>query len=467
MIGRRLGPLSAVILVLGLLAPPVRAAVAVFGTPSADSAYGTSVTFSQPVSLSATPRRVEILLGLPGALGPSVVEVPGIVPGSQTLSYALLPTDWQLLPNTTITASWRITPLNGAPEVGPPVTVLYADTTKRWQTLDGTLIRLHWYSGSKAFAQQALAVGERGVAKAAQFLGVAETEPIDFFVYGDAQSFCTALLLEATCNVAGTPVAATRTMFGRIVPNEIASAEVARVIPHELTHLVFDTATRNPYHTPPDWLNEGLAVYLTEGFGLDYRATLTDAVGSGTLQPLTAYTIAFPPESLYDRFLLAYAESVSAVDFMVRKYGQPALVALIRSYAAGRTDDEAFTAAIGLDVARFQAAWLADLGATAPTRYGPQPAPTGSLPPGWGGSVATTPGAGASPVPVSPPAQGSGLPTAGESGGDGSGGASGGLLLLAIAAAGLALGGTLGYLRRPRTPRVAGARDPDPPVSAP
>ena len=37
------------------------------------------------------------------------------------------------------------------------------------------------------------------------------------------------------------------------------------VVPHELTHLVFDTAVTNPYHFPPRWLNEGLAVYLSEG----------------------------------------------------------------------------------------------------------------------------------------------------------------------------------------------------------
>ena len=37
----------------------------------------------------------------------------------------------------------------------------------------------------------------------------------------------------------------------------------------------------------------------------------------------------------------------SAVDYMVRTYGSDALVTLIRSYADGRTDDEAFTAALG------------------------------------------------------------------------------------------------------------------------
>lgn len=465
MIGRRLGVLAAAILVLGPLALPASGATAVFGTPSADSVYGTSVTFTQPVFLSATPARVEILLDLPGAIGPSVVEAPASAPGTQTLRYALLPDDWQLTPNTPVTARWRITPQSGPPEVGPPVTALYADTSHQWQTLDGTLIRLHWYSGSTAFARQALAVGEQGVAKASRFLGVTETQPIDFFVYPDEQSFCTALLLGPTCNVAGRQIASSRTLFGRIGPSDVSSADVARVIPHELTHLVFNTATRNPYHSPPDWLNEGLAVYLSEGDALYYRAALTAAVGGGTLQPLTAYTIAFPPETLYDRFILAYAESVSAVDFMVRTYGQPAVGKLIRSYAAGRTDDEAFSAAIGVDVAGFETAWLADIGATAPVRYGPLPAPAGPLPPGWAGAVAS-PAPGAAPAvpaaagqPAAPSTPGAGAP-AGVASGSGD---SGGLILLAFAAAGLGVGGLLGYSRRRRRPRALVSPDPDPP----
>ncbi len=85
-----------------------------------------------------------------------------------------------------------------------------------------------------------------------------------------------------------------------------------------------------------------------------------------------------------DRFRLAYGESVSAVDFLIRTYGQDALVQLISSYADGRTDDEAFKAAIGVDVDGFEAAWLADLHAATPVRQGPRPAPPGPLPRGMG-----------------------------------------------------------------------------------
>ena len=96
---------------------------------------------------------------------------------------------------------------------------------------------------------------------------------------------------------------------------------------------------------------------------------------------------------------------MSSIDFLVRTHGQDALVDLIGSYADGKTDDEAFQAAIGQDVDAFNAAWLADLGAKTPARFGPLPAPAGPLPPGWvPGPVATVaPGVTTGPgAPTSP-----------------------------------------------------------------
>jgi len=52
-----------------------------------------------------------------------------------------------------------------------------------------------------------------------------------------------------------------------------------------------------------------------------------------------------------------------------------------------------------VDVAAFGTAWLADVKGTAPERLGPQPAPSGPLPPAWGGSAG---GTGAS-LPGNPP----------------------------------------------------------------
>jgi hypothetical protein len=75
-------------------------------------------------------------------------------------------------------------------------------------------------------------------------------------------------------------------------------------------------------------------------------------------------------------------------------------VSLVRSYADGKTDDEAFEGAIGMDVAAFNEAWLADIGAEAPVKYGPQPAAPGPRPSDWGATPSQPPVV--APTPTSP-----------------------------------------------------------------
>jgi hypothetical protein len=254
-----------------------------------------------------------------------------------------------------------------------------------WRTLEGPIVRLHWYEGDEAFAQRALDIGEKAIADASELLGVTETEPVDFFIYASEQPFREALGPGTRENVGGQANAAIRTLFGLIAANEIGSDWVDVLVTHELTHLVFATAARNPYHEPPRWLNEGLAVFLSEGYSAGDRATVAGAAASGQLIPLEGLGGFFP--TTRDRFGLAYAESVSAVSYFIDTYGQDDLVALIRSYADGVTDDEAFTAATGADLAAFDAAWAASLDAELPEPVGPQPAPAGPLPPDWTASL--------------------------------------------------------------------------------
>src|SRR5207247_3991833 len=132
-------------------------------------------------------------------------------------------------------------------------------------TLTGALVRVHWTDGDEAFGRRALSIGEQGVANASQLLGVTETDPIDFYIYSDTTAFRDILGPGTRENVGGVAFPDIRTLFANIGPGSVDDPWGAIVIPHELTHLVFATATQNPYHGPPHWLNEGLAVYLSQG----------------------------------------------------------------------------------------------------------------------------------------------------------------------------------------------------------
>jgi hypothetical protein len=364
--------------------PATAADPVAFGTPSATSSFGSAIDFKQPVTLDRAPRRVELLLSTPGSIGPEVIPLAqGATAGASTLDDRIDLSGGQIVPNTTFAAHWRIVDADGRAWLGPVVHHVYADDRFTWKSLNGAVVRVHWYEGSQAFAQRALQIGDDAVAATAKLLGVTETDPIDFFIYSDQQAFYDALGPATRENVGGEAHPDIRTLFALITPDEIDASWVKTVVPHELTHVVFATAVDNPYHDPPHWLNEGLAVYLSVGYQASDRAVITAAVAAGSIIPLDGLAGSFP--TTRDRFFLAYAESVSAVDRIVRVNGRDALVKLIRSYHDGVSDDEAFSAALQRDLAGFEADWLADFGATPPAQVGPRSAPAGPLPAGWSG----------------------------------------------------------------------------------
>ncbi|MFI5261846.1 MAG: peptidase MA family metallohydrolase [Candidatus Limnocylindrales bacterium] len=383
--GRRPRPLVALAIAAALgalLALPqtrARAADTVhIAGPSASGTLGSAITYRDTFQATSTPVRVELLLQDPGVYGELVLPA-SVTPVAGGYDAEVVD-DSHVIPNTTVDLRFRVITTAGA-TVGPSATFTMQDDRYTWQTMTGTHVRLHWYSGSQAFAQKALKVGDDAVTRVATLLGVPETQPIDFFVYASADGLDAALGPGTSEFVAGRAVPEIRTLFAEIDPDQSDTSWVTTVVPHELTHLVFDTATHNPYHEPPLWLNEGLAVYESIGDDADDQGRVRDAVASGTLLPLTGLTGAFPVRQ--DLFYLSYAEAVSAVDFFVHTYGQAHLVQLIRSYAPGVTDDEAFKAAAGVDVAGFQAAWLANFHGSLAAAYGPRAPAQGSLPPGW------------------------------------------------------------------------------------
>ena len=388
----------------GLAAAPVRAATVEFGRPSITGSFDSGVVASQPVNLQGSINRIEVLVTMADSPAPQVSEVTiPFAGGRTTLQHTLGGPDAHIMPNTPVAVRWRITS-DGTTRIGPEARTVVADDRFDWQTLSGDVVRVHWYKGDRAFGQRALAIGEREVAETSKLLGVKETKPIDFFIYADQGPFYDALGPGTRENVGGQANAEIRTLFADIAPSSINDPWVENVVPHELIHLVFDTAVDNPYHFPPRWLNEGLAVYLSVGYGPSDRSEVENASSSGDLIPLDGLSAQFPTGP---GFGLAYAESVSAIDYLVREHGQDALVSLVRSYADGKTDDEAFKGAIGMDTAAFDDAWLADLGARQPVAYGPKPAAPGPIPPGWDGAASAgtsaPPLAGSTAGPAVPP----------------------------------------------------------------
>jgi len=396
----------------GLLALPAvgLAAEPTFGPPVGSAALGQPLTMTSDIA-GVEGGTVEILIRLAGKEPQVVVPAnPGTAAGSWQASAELdVPSsiecacffDGQSAPNSHIEFRFRVGAADGTTTLGPIGQILVADDRFEWRTIEQDLVRVHWYEGDDAFAQSAANVANAAIDRAAELLGSTLPEPVDLFVYATQDA-----LLEAVApnreNIAGQAHSTIATMFVWLPPNQ--DPERSRVVvAHELTHLVFNETTDNPYHGPPRWLNEGIAVYLSEGYALEWSSVVNGAACNGTIIPLGGLAGFFP--SPPDQFHLAYGESASAVDFFVRTYSDQTLWDLVRSYSQGLSDDDAFTAATGSDVAAFNAAWMESLGVEVRKPLGPQPAPPGPVPSAWTNQgVQPTPEPGASATPPRPSA---------------------------------------------------------------
>ncbi len=378
MAGRLWAVVTTLLLVLLTVAPVSGQPDVRFGQPTASGDFGQTVEFSTTFQTDAQPLRVEMLSRLPDDDSDRVTIAAVEREGDGWRASAF--EGGHIVPNTQWQYRFRVVTDDGAVE-GPSASYRLLDERFEWDVLEGKRVNVWTYEGRNGFAREALGIAEAAMAEAAELLGVTDIEPVDFLLYTDTREFREAMGPATRENVGGQAHPRIRTLFGLVEPRQIDSDWAEELITHELAHLVFHEAVDNPYQYPPRWLNEGLAVYLSKGYVDEDRRRALAAAVSGTIIPLEGLGGQFPTRP--GRQSLAYAESISAVDYFVDTYGQDRLVGLINAFGQGSGLDGAFLAATGTDFAAFDAAWLDALGADQPEPYGPTDSVPGPVPDEW------------------------------------------------------------------------------------
>lgn len=127
---------------------------------------------------------------------------------------------------------------------------------------------------------------------------------------------------------------------------------LVRVLRHELGHSFI--ASRAP--ACPTWLQEGVAQWLEGGDPAREDALLAPLARAGRLRKLESLEQPFVGLGEADA-TTAYAQSLSAVAFLVRTRGEAALRLLIETIGAGRPAAEALPVAVSLSYGELQGLW--------------------------------------------------------------------------------------------------------------
>ncbi|NLN75694.1 MAG: hypothetical protein GX139_05245 [Armatimonadetes bacterium] len=129
------------------------------------------------------------------------------------------------------------------------------------------------------------------------------------------------------------------------------------VISHELTHAVVFRILGRHVDALPLWMHEGLAKYQSEPYPDADDALVAQAAADGTLIALADLKKRFPGK----RSDLAYAESSSAVRYMVHKYGSSAPKRLLAEIAKSGSFDKALFEATGVVEKEFVSQWAGSI----------------------------------------------------------------------------------------------------------
>lgn len=265
-----------------------------------------------------------------------------------------------LPPGLDIEFFWRVSGRDGSVHESPVSTLLYTDERFEWQSLDGGLVSVWWYSGSDAFARDILNAANRTLLHLDESYGLRTGQQIRIMVYGDSRDFGSALPPNSADWIGGVAYPPLNHVVAQIRPGGGSVREISRMVPHEVSHVVVHQASRNPYNSPPPWLDEGLATYVQELDDGRLNPVLDRAVREGHLIPLNALKSSFPADP--DRALLSYAESLSVVAYLVETYGSATVGNLVSAYRVDMSHDDAIESVLGLTIEELDAHWKSSLG---------------------------------------------------------------------------------------------------------
>jgi len=337
---------------------PAPAAVAVL-TDLARPNFPEGITFRLTATSPATIERVELYYAVVGQETLNL-ETPDFEPGRVvTLAHEVDLDGGELPPGVELTYHWRLIDTDDGSYETETGRVAWDDTRFAWDTLASDLVTVHSYEREAGFNQTVLDSATRTIDRLQTDYGVRLGDPVRIWIYAASDDLYGALPPNSEPWLAGAAYPALGLILGIVPPDD--SLEIGRLIPHEISHLVLYQATLNPYNTPPTWLDEGLATLVQEEPERAYPLVLSAAVQEDRLDSLHALGGLFPYDT--DDALLAYAESLSVVRFILREHGEEGLARLIAVFREGVTDEQAVEQALAMSLDDLNAAWQAALAA--------------------------------------------------------------------------------------------------------
>ena len=257
-----------------------------------------------------------------------------------------------LPPGTAIEYWWTVTDAQGEKISSDRVKVIFDDSRHTWQDLTEGKVTLYWYGSGLPVVQDIMLAAQQALTRLLNDTGAELKKPVKIYLYPSTADLQGAMIFPQEWTGG-----ATFTGFGIIAIGlqQFNTDWNKRATAHELTHLVIEQVTSNPYNDLPTWLDEGLAMY-TEG---PLESTFANQLRSAVLgnELISVPSLSSPFSAYADKATLAYAQSQSVVEFLIKNYGQAKMYQLLAAFHEGSSYDGALTKVYGFDMDGLNTLW--------------------------------------------------------------------------------------------------------------
>ena len=262
-----------------------------------------------------------------------------------------------LPPGSSLTYWWTVTDASGKEMETLPDRIKIEDGRYTWNSLQQGLVTLLWYQGDDTFAGELMAAAQQALGRLAENSGAELETPVSLYIYANSTDLQGSMIFpqEWTGGVAFTGYGIIAIGITPTAASDLAWGKKA--ISHELTHLVVNQVTFNPYNQVPPWLDEGLAMNSEGELEQNFVDVLANAEANNTL--ISVRSLSSPFSAYTDQSLLAYAESHEIVGYLINEYGRGKMFEMLGAFKEGSGYDEALKSVYGFDMDGLNNLWQA------------------------------------------------------------------------------------------------------------
>jgi hypothetical protein len=257
-------------------------------------------------------------------------------------------------PGSSVDYWWTVTDAGGKTLETVPAALQIKDNRYSWRSLTRGQVTLYWYQGDDSFAGELMTAIQDALTRLAGNTGAEIEKPVSFYIYANSTDLRGSMIFaqEWTGGVAFTEYSIIAIGIGTS-KSEMEWGK--RVVGHELTHLVINQVTFNPYSGLPTWLDEGLAMVSEGPLDTQFTAALSSARSQKRL--ISVRSLASPFSAFAAESVQSYAQSYEVVKYLIDTYGQPKMFELLSAFEQGSGYDEALNKVYGFDMDGLNTRW--------------------------------------------------------------------------------------------------------------